>query len=85
MFKTKDNLDPMSGNKFVLSNPNVSEEVKAHVVDQDVGDDQAHKQKVLTNVATWSIAAQHSPGGIKPGKTNAYEELIRKGGETPEG
>lgn len=67
MFKTKEDLDPMSGNKLwvgylvtnaeslmananvrisngsVLSNPNVSEEVKAHVVDQDVGDDQAHK------------------------------------------
>ena len=30
------------------------------------------------------FSAQHSPGGIKLGKTKAYEELIRKGGETPE-
>ena len=51
------NANVRISNGSVLSNPNVSEEVKAHVVDQDVGDDQAHKQKVLTNVATWSIAS----------------------------
>jgi hypothetical protein len=44
-------------NGSALNNPNVSEEVKAHVVDQDVGDDQTHKQKDLTNVAAWPKAS----------------------------
>jgi hypothetical protein len=30
------------------------------------------------------LSAQHSPGGINLGKTKAYQELLRKGGETPE-
>lgn len=42
------------------------------------------------SVVVWLIirvyfSAQNSPGGTNMGKTKAYEELIRKGGETPEG
>ncbi|CDM32704.1 hypothetical protein EN45_043200 [Penicillium chrysogenum] len=84
MFNTKDIPDPMSGYKFALNTQNVSDEVKGQGLDQDVGDDQANKQKDQSSVAAGPKAAQHSPGGINLGKTKAYQELLRKGGETPE-
>ncbi|OQE09306.1 hypothetical protein PENFLA_c112G10471 [Penicillium flavigenum] len=89
MLNTKDNPDPISGYKLIsngsaLNTPNVLDEVKGQVLDQDVSDDQAHKQKDLSSVAAGPKAAQHSLGGINLGKTKAYQELIRKGGETPE-
>ncbi|KAJ5277812.1 hypothetical protein N7524_003965 [Penicillium chrysogenum] len=101
MFNTKDIPDPMSGYKLTingsaLNTQNVSDEVKGQGLDQDVGDDQANKQKDQSSVAagpkalvvktkeTGVVIAQHSPGGINLGKTKAYQELLRKGGETPE-
>jgi len=45
------NANVRISNGSALNNPNVSDEVKAHVVDQDVGDDQSHKPKDSTNVA----------------------------------
>lgn len=52
-----DNANVGISNGSVLNNPNVSKEAKAHVVDQNVGDDQAHKQKDLTDVAAWPMAS----------------------------
>jgi hypothetical protein len=34
---------------------------------------------------TGLFSTQNNPVGINTEKTKAYEELIRKGGETPEG
>ncbi|KAI2734766.1 hypothetical protein DTO013E5_9425 [Penicillium roqueforti] len=92
MFNTKDIPDPMSGYKFALNTQNVSDEVKGQGLDQDVGDDQANKQKDQSSVAAGPKALVVKtketgvviPGGINLGKTKAYQELLRKGGETPE-
>ncbi|KAJ5337425.1 uncharacterized protein N7506_005447 [Penicillium brevicompactum] len=87
MSNTKEDLDPVSGHKTGPDNPNVPDEVKGHahaVLDQGVGNDRSHKQRDLTSVTAGPKAAQHNSGGMHLGKTKAYEDLIRKGGETPE-
>jgi hypothetical protein len=49
-----DNADVRISNVSALDNPNISEEVKAHVVHQNIGDDQTDKQKDLSNIDAWS-------------------------------
>ncbi|KAJ6001035.1 hypothetical protein N7481_001444 [Penicillium waksmanii] len=96
MSNTEENLDAMKGYKSGLNNPNVSDEVKGPdqvQLDQDIGRDQSCKtlyntrggqNKDLSKVPAGSEAAQNSPGVTKMDKKNAYEELIRMGGESPE-
>ncbi|KAJ6038310.1 uncharacterized protein N7446_005120 [Penicillium canescens] len=89
----------MSGHKTSLNNSNVSDEGKGRTQavpdqDQDAVGYHPHKElynaggdqnKDLTRVTAGLRATQNNPVGINKEKTKAYEELIRKGGETPEG
>ncbi|OGE53743.1 hypothetical protein PENARI_c007G06952 [Penicillium arizonense] len=94
---SKDIFGSMSSHKTSLNNSNVSGEGEGRpkaVLGQDAVGGHPHKElynagddqnKASTKVASGLRGAQNNPVGINTRKTKAYEELIRKGGETPEG